>query len=157
MAGASDDHNRIALNLASELNRRLGGRACEAFINDMKLKVSPNSSLFYYPDVFVVCDKTDNARFFRERPTVIFEVISPETERIDRREKFLAYQQIPTVSSYLILEQDAVLATLFRRDQEWRPETVNGAQAMIRLPEIGVSLPLGVIYERTGAAQATEV
>jgi Uma2 family endonuclease len=36
MAGASDDHNRIALNIAAELKSQLRGGPCEAFMNDMK-------------------------------------------------------------------------------------------------------------------------
>jgi Uma2 family endonuclease len=68
MGGASDDHNRIAGNIFNELSNRLRGRHCEAFINDMKAKVLPDSHVFYYPDVMVVCDPSDNAKYFRERP-----------------------------------------------------------------------------------------
>ena len=85
MAGASADHNRISGNIFTELSNRLRGGRCEAFMNDMKLKTLADSRLFYYPDVFVACDPADNAEYFRERPTVIFEVLSKETERTDRR------------------------------------------------------------------------
>ena len=86
MAGASDDHNRIAGNIFGELRERLRGKRCEPFMVDMKAKVPPTiAGAYYYPDVLVACDPTDNAKYFRERPAVIFEVISPETERIDRR------------------------------------------------------------------------
>ena len=84
MAGASDDHNRISLNIAASLHAQLRGKPCEAFFNDMKAKVAP---AFYYPDVMVVCDPADNHRYFRERPSVVFEVSSPDTERTDRRER----------------------------------------------------------------------
>src|SRR5436309_8809596 len=79
MAGASDDHNRIAGNIYSALHQRLSGRRCEPFMADMKLKI-PGSQAFYYPDVLAVCDPSDNEKYFRERPTVVFEVLSPETE-----------------------------------------------------------------------------
>ena len=39
MAGASDDHNRIVLNLSSELRVALRGRPCEPFATDMKVKI----------------------------------------------------------------------------------------------------------------------
>src|SRR5687768_17178933 len=90
MAGASDDHNRIAGSLFGEIYSHLRGKRCEAFTNDMKVRL-PESDAFYYPDVLVACDPSDNNRYFRERPSHIFEVISPETERVDRREKMLAY------------------------------------------------------------------
>src|SRR5947209_20560256 len=78
MAGASDDHNRIAVNIVGELRERLRGKKCEPFGTDMKLKI-PGSQAFYYPDAQVVCDPTDDAKYFRERPAVVFEVASPET------------------------------------------------------------------------------
>src|SRR5438876_7868674 len=74
MAGASDDHNRIAGNIFGELRERLRGKRCEPFMADMKLKIAENE-VFYYPDVLVACDPSDNATHFRERPTVIFEVL----------------------------------------------------------------------------------
>src|SRR5437667_587287 len=80
MAGGSDDHNRIAMNIWRELGQALRGKRCEAFGADMKLKV-PGSEVFYYPDAMVVCDLNDNAKYFREWPTVVFEVLSEETER----------------------------------------------------------------------------
>src|SRR2546423_12911991 len=72
MAGASDDHNRIAGNIHGELRERLRGKRCEPFMADMKLKI-PGSQAFYYPDVLVVCDPADKANYFRERPPVVFE------------------------------------------------------------------------------------
>ena len=60
MAGASDDHNRVVLNICGELRERLRGKRCEPFMADMKLKM-PGSEAFYYPDVLVACDPTDNA------------------------------------------------------------------------------------------------
>src|SRR5437867_13172547 len=68
MAGASDDHNRIAGNIFRELANALRGHRCEAFINDMKVKIPPAFAEVYdYPDVLVVCDPTDNAKYYRER------------------------------------------------------------------------------------------
>jgi len=155
MAGASDDHNRIAINITGELRERLRGKRCEAFMVDMKVKTPPTiATVYYYPDVLVACDATDNARNFRERPTVIFEVISPETERIDRREKFFAYWQIPTLSAYVIVEQERMALTVFRKlGSEWTSETVEGSRAVLKLPEIGADIPLERIYERTAVAK----
>src|SRR5438477_10625749 len=69
MAGASDDHNRIAGNIFGELRERLRGKRCEPFITDMKLKI-PGGHVFYYPDALVACDPADNAKYFREQPTI---------------------------------------------------------------------------------------
>jgi len=156
MAGASDDHNRIAGNIFAELREKLRGHRCEPFINDMKVKIPPSfADVYYYPDVLVACDPTDNARYFRERPTVIIEVLSPETERTDRREKAIAYRQIPTVEAYVLIEQERMAATILcRTEPGWQSEVIEGPGSILKLPGIGVEIPLERIYERTAVAGA---
>lgn len=64
MAGASDDHNRIVLNLAAELRTALRGKRCEPFATDMKVRIPPVfAEAFYDPDVLVVCDPISTNRF----------------------------------------------------------------------------------------------
>ena len=156
MAGASDDHNRIAGNIFRELGNALRGRQCEPFINDMKVKIPPAfADVYYYPDVLVACDPTDNARYFRERPTVLIEVLSTETERTDRREKALAYRQIPTVEAYVLVEQERMAATILRRTEPgWQSEVIEKRGSILKLPGLGVEIPLERIYERTAVAGA---
>ena len=157
MAGASDDHNRIAGNIFRELSNAFRGRRCEPFINDMKVKIPPAfADVYYYPDVFVVCDPADNAKYHRERPSVILEVISPDTERIDRREKSIVYRSIPELTAYVIVEQDRIAMTVLRRSESgWQSEVLEGPGAVLELPGIGVEIPLERIYERTTMGTAT--
>lgn len=156
MAGASDDHNRIAGNIFGELRERLRGKRCEPFINDMKVKIPPVfADVFYYPDVMLACDPSDNAKYYRERPTVIFEVLSPETERTDQREKAIAYHAISSLTAYVIVEQDRLALTVQRRTEAgWHPEVLEGRSAILRLPEVGFEISLEHIYERTAALQS---
>ncbi|MGC8808599.1 MAG: Uma2 family endonuclease, partial [Thiomonas sp.] len=58
MAGASDAHVTISLNLASALRAHLRGGPCRTYIADMKLEVDA-ASAYFYPDVFVTCDAAD--------------------------------------------------------------------------------------------------
>lgn len=121
MAGTSDEHNRIVVNLGSELRAALRGKRCEPFTVDVKVKIPPAfADAFYYPDVMVVCDPTDNAKYFRECPTVIFEILSPDTERTDRREKAIAYRQISTIQNYILVEQDRLAMTVLHRAEDGR-------------------------------------
>ncbi len=76
---------------------------------EMKVKIPPvYSDAFYYPDVMVVCDPADKNRYYRERPTIIIEVLSPDTERTDRREKANADRQIPTLAAYIMVESSRI-------------------------------------------------
>ena len=148
MAGASDDHNRIGGNIFSFLHAALRGKRCEPFGSDMKFKI-PRFDSFYYPDVMVTCDPTDNAKYFRERPTVVFEVLSPDT-----REKRYAYETVEALKVYVLVAQDRTEAIIYRRTPEgaWSIETLQGLNATLRLPKIAVEIPFARIYERTAIA-----
>ena len=69
MAGASDRHNRISLNLAAKLDGHLDDGPCEVFIADMKVSVS--EIVFYYPDVVVACDGPAADPYYRKQPRLI--------------------------------------------------------------------------------------
>lgn len=155
MAGASDDHNRIAINIVSQLVERLRGKRCEPFGADMKLKM-PGSEAFYYPDALIACDPSDSAAYFRERPMVVFEVLSPDTERTDQREKRFAYSLIPSLKVYVIVAQDKSELTILRRGKrgQWVGEVLSGRDSVLKLPEVKVEIPLTRIYERTRVARA---
>jgi len=154
MAGASDDHNRIAINIVSQLVECLRGKRCEPFGAGMKLKM-PGSEAFYYPDALIACDPADSATYFRERPTVVFEVSSPDTERIDQREKRFAHSLIPSLKVYVIVAQDKSELTILRRGKrgQWVSQVLSGSDSVLKLPEVKVEIPLARIYERTRVAR----
>ena len=151
MAGGSDNHNRIARNIVSYLDDALADSPCEPFGSDMKVRIPPSyGDIFYYPDAMVVCDPTDNARFHRERPTFIFEVLSPDTERRDRGEKATAYRQIATIEAYILIEQTRMAATILHQAQDgWRTELIEGTTAVLHLPKLNVDIPFKRVYRKT--------
>lgn len=118
MAGASDRHHRICANLFIKLDSHLAQSRCEAFMAEMKLKADEKT--FYYPDVFVSCDKIKPSAFYREEPILVVEVVSPSTRQTDRREKLRVYQHIPSVQEYIIIEQDKIQVEIHRRQPDGR-------------------------------------
>lgn len=148
MAGASEEHNVIAVNLVAALHAHLRGKPCRAYIVDLKVRLQiARTDVFYYPDVMVVCDPRDTERYFKRHPKVLIEVLSPETERTDRREKFISYLQIETLEEYVLVAQDTMEVTIFRRAQEWQPEILRQPEDCLRLPCLDFSLPLSSVYE----------
>jgi Uma2 family endonuclease len=102
MAGASIEHNIISGNIYSSLRAHLRGKPCGAFMAAVKVRLEfVSDDVFYYPDVMVACDPRDTDRFFKRFPRGLIEVMSESTERIDRREKRLSYQQIETLEEYV--------------------------------------------------------
>src|SRR5688572_30154008 len=113
MAGASDRHHRIRANSFKMLDNAVQFGECEAFITDMKLKVDEET--VYYPDVFVACDGNPESPYYRVKPRLIIEVVSPSTRQIDRREKFKVYREIESLQEYVIVEQDKMQVEIHSR------------------------------------------
>jgi Uma2 family endonuclease len=149
MAGASDEHNTIALNLASEIRSQLKGRPCKAYVTDMRLRVTP-TGLYTYPDVMAVCgerqfldDKTDTLL----NPTMIAEVLSPTTEAYDRGDKFAKYRQLSSLREYVLIAQDKVLVERYtRQGDQWLLTEFKSLDDALPLPSIGCEISLREIY-----------
>ncbi len=154
MAGAKNRHNQIARNILGELYGMLRGHTCEPFNSDAKVRIRNGDDVrFYYPDAMVVCELNPPEEVFQDRPVVLFEVLSESTARVDREEKLRAYQSIPSVRAYVIIESEGVGVTSYYRASEgaeWAVESLDARGESIRLDSIGCTLSLEALYARTG-------
>jgi Uma2 family endonuclease len=107
MAGATDAHNTLAGNLFVACHGARRNSPCRPFMSEMRLRLEGGHT-YYYPDVMVVCKPEDKDPLFKSQPCMLAEVLSPSTASIDRREKLIAYKQIPSLREYLIISQDQV-------------------------------------------------
>ena len=148
MAGASDRHNRISLNLAARLDGHVDDGPCEVFIADMKVSVS--ESVFYYPDVVVACDGPAADPYYRKQPRLIIEVTSPGTERIDRSEKLVAYKRVKSLKEYVIVAQDRAQIEVFRRGRgdRWSWQVLTEPSDELKLESVGLTLTVAQVYRR---------
>lgn len=135
--------NLIAGNIFAALHNHLRGTACRVFAGTMKVRVGDD---FYYPDVFVACERVDGERLFRTRPLLIVEVLSPGTELLDTRDKLLAYQRIDSLREYVLAEQDRPeVRVIGRTAQGWDSATCTGTMP-VRLASVDLTLSLADIY-----------
>jgi Uma2 family endonuclease len=150
MAGAGDSHNVIAMNLYGSLHAKLRGKTCQPFGSDMKLNLRQASDTYiYYPDAMVVFDPTDSGNGWRERPSLVFEIISDSTRHVDEREKRMAYSNLPSLEAYVRIEPErASVAVDWRTDSGWKAEIIEGRDSQIKFPRTGIALTLGDLYER---------
>ena len=148
MAGARNTHNRLKGNIFGALHLRLRGKRFEVWDSDTKIRIHlPDQVRFYYPDDSVVRKPNPEEDSFQDRPVVLFEVLSQKTRRIDEGEKKDAYLTIPSLSVYVLVEQEAPAMVVFRRTpQGFVREVYAGLDAVLPLGEIDTSLPLSEIY-----------
>jgi len=144
MTGGTAAHARLQRNLAVSLAGRLRGGLCEFYGSDLKIETARG---FRYSDGFVACSPvTGDATVVRE-PVVIFEVLSDSTARTDLVTKNQEYAAVATMRRYVVLAQDAIAGTMFERvDGDWVGHLLH-ADSILRMPEIGVEVPLMELYE----------
>jgi Uma2 family endonuclease len=152
MAGASRDHNRIALNLGAALHAQLAGGPCEAFVSDMRVKAAPTET-YFYPDVVVACGASeleDEQEDTLLNPVVIAEVLSPSTSDYDHTRKWEHYRRIPSLKDYLLVSQSEPRVERYARQSEglWLFSETSGLDAILRLDSIGCTIALRDVYER---------
>lgn len=152
MTGASEEHNLITLNVASELRAQLKKRNCKTYSNDMRVKV-PATGLYTYPDVAVVCGEAQFEDDFVDtllNPVLIVEVLSKSTARYDRIDKFTHYRSIPSFTEYLLVAQDEFHVTQYVRQTEgrWLLTDYRSPEDTLQLESVECSLSLKEIYDK---------
>ncbi len=72
------------------------------------------------PDLTVVCEREKLDAFgCKGTPTLVVEIISPETEKKDRRDKFILYEEVGVPEYWIISPADQTLM-VFTRDERGR-------------------------------------
>ena len=157
MSGESRRHNRIVGNVFARLWADVRGGPCRVSVNGVKLRTA---DVVYYPDVMVACGPEPADPRLEEAPCLVVEVLSPSTERTDRREKAMVYHGIPSLGAYLVVEQECRLVERHWRDADgrWRRDTLVERGA-IPLPCPPAAPPLGLdeIYDGLTLPPAAEV
>jgi Uma2 family endonuclease len=147
MVGASDRHGLITLNFAGVLSQCLPDR-CQVFSSDMKVRIrTAERDIFYYPDVVVCCDPRDRETYYRQHPCLVVEVLSPQTARLDRFEKFMFYRQLDALQEYILVSQDYRQVEVFRRSEQWHGAPYTQGEVPLRSVDLGVTID--AIYRRT--------
>ena len=150
MAGASREHNLIALNVGGEIRSGLRGRPCEAYAGDMRVRV--DDGRYVYPDVVVACGEPrfeDGEVDTLLNPTRIVEVLSPSAEDRDLGWKLNQYKTIESLQEIVIIDQDEARIKLYtKREGNWVPSELDDLDATLRLDSIGCEVPLREVYAR---------
>jgi Uma2 family endonuclease len=166
MAGESDAHGCISVNIVASLHAQLRGTSCQVRTRDTKVRSGPILSagetargLFCYPEVLVICGDPEFHDALKDvvlNPRAILEVLSESTEAFDRGEKFTRLQTWnPSLTDYVLVSQDRAQVEHFARqpDGSWSYRLTTGLDASIAIPSINCTLKLADVYERVALAE----
>ena len=144
MAGGTAAHSAIQTNLIVALGVRLRGRPCRPHGSELKIEVAGR---IRYPEAFVVCTPVPPRSMVVADPVVVFELVIYGTANDDLVVKNAEYRATPSIQRYVVLQQTHAGAIVFaRKGEDWVTELVSGEEAVLRMPEIGIEIPLAELY-----------
>ncbi|MBL8549413.1 MAG: Uma2 family endonuclease [Hyphomonadaceae bacterium] len=145
MVGGTNAHNRISGNVFSFLHGRLAGGRCIPYTMNTKVMI-PNGNV-RYPDVLVDCGPFRANDIAAVEPSVVIEIYSKSTTKIDRTEKLDAYRLVPTIRHILHLHQDEAKGVLWSREESgWKETALEGPRAKAHFAAIEVRMPFSAAY-----------
>ncbi|MGH9949106.1 MAG: Uma2 family endonuclease [Pyrinomonadaceae bacterium] len=162
MAGESDFHGLISVNLVGVLYSQLKGKDCSVRTKETKVKTggfstksgSSTKGMFSYPDVLIVCGEVKYHDKFKDvilNPRVVIEVLSPSTEIFDRNDKFSRYRMFnDTLNDYILVSQDKPMIEHFirQKDNSWVLYAYIGLDKTCTINSVGCRLKLSEVYDR---------
>jgi Uma2 family endonuclease len=81
-------------------------------------------------------------------PVLVVEVLSPGTERYDRRTKVPAYCEIASLNEILLIDSEAAYAEILRREGDrWTVELLHGRDAILYLASVELRVSMAELYE----------
>ncbi len=109
MAGATEAHNTTSFNTGGALRRLIRRGPCRGFTSDQRIHVPRPKKYYTYPDGGVVCGKSQfhpkgGKQMVLMNPSLLFEVLSPRTEKHDRTTKLMLYRQIESLQDVLLVD-----------------------------------------------------
>jgi Uma2 family endonuclease len=156
MAGGSEDHSALALNVLAALLGAIGDRPCRVHTSDLRIYVEA-VGLATFPDGSVICGPlqqhapSPNATALN--PLVLLEVTSDSSEEYDTGAKLEAYQTIPTLREVILVSHRERRITIHRRDAagSWAMR-VAIAGGRIAVESLGAELIIDTIYRNSSIA-----
>lgn len=148
MAPPAEAHRVLAVRLVSRIDGALSGRRpCNAQI-EAGVTRPDRADTYFVADIAATCTPIQLGRQAIEEPFLIVEILSPGTERHDRRVKLPAYRQLPSVEEILFIDSDGIYAELHRRsDAQWVTEILRGPDAVLALASVPIEIRLGDPYD----------
>ncbi len=153
MVGGSINHSQIGLNIQFALRTRLRGSGCRPLGPDAG--VATVGDTVRYPDALITCTKTPGHSYLVQGVIVVFEVISPGNGWIDRIVKLREYLAVPSIHTYVIVEQNGIGLTVLERreDNTWMATTLT-ADDTLRLRAPDIEIPVAELYEDVDLPEA---
>lgn len=146
------NHNRIAVNIVSALARQIDTDKFEIATGDFAVTTGPQDVRF--ADVMVETAGGPGDERVSRQPIVLVEILSPSTMHVDFGSKLHEYLALPTLDTYLLIDQDRRHVWQWTRgiDGSWPEEPIrlDAPLSVVSIDAIGAGLSFEEIYRNVG-------
>ena len=142
----SRNHAKVALGIAAALFARLDRDQYQVSSAGFGVETAAG---IRYPDAVVDPAGRDGSELTTDAPLFIAEVLSPSSIAVDMIEKAAEYRQIESLTAYAVFSQDEPRVWVWRKGENgWpaAPAMIEGEDAALEIPALGVAFPLREIY-----------
>lgn len=137
---------KFSVQIALRTALRAGDLPCRMLPDG--LSVTIDAGTVFEPDALVYCgEPLDPDAIVVPEPTVVVEVLSPGTKRIDTGRKLQGYFRLPSVMHYLIVDAERRTVIHHRRADADLIETRIAAAGELRLDPPGLTLPVAALFD----------
>ncbi len=147
MAGTTDQHDTITVNLIIAIGNQLRNSGCRPKTADTAVRTKIRN--VRRPDVTIECSPVLKGSLEARNPIAVFEVLSPTTRKIDRTVKLQEYLKHPTLRTIVHIDPDELDVVVFTRGEDggWADTRLEYIDDVLTLPELNVALSLPAIYD----------
>jgi Uma2 family endonuclease len=158
MAAPSMRHQRVAINLSSQIKWFLKKSPCQIFAApfDVRLPLPAHRAkgdkidTVVQPDICIICDKTKlDEQGCIGAPDLIVEILSPGNSKKEMREKYDLYQEAGVTEYWVVFPSEQVLQRYILNEQNiylaQRPDVEGDLVGITFLP--GFELKVEEIFE----------
>ena len=156
MAPPAAAHRMLSARLLTGIESALSyRRPCNA-LGEAGIVRPDRADTYFEADIAASCERHQFGQQALHAPFLIVEVLSPSTERHDRRVKVPVYRQIESIEEILLVASDDIYAEVHRRaGAQWLIEILRGRDAAIDLASVPLQISLADLY-RDIAVDAAE-
>jgi Uma2 family endonuclease len=147
LSGVNRRHNKVRAQLFRLLSNQLAGTGCDAYASTAAIRTGPDG--IRYPDLIVDCGTPADDGYVFENPRLVVEILSPATKSFDLTGKIAEYWLLDGLPYILIIDPEERRAQLHTRQtgDVHAIDRFAAADAIIDLPELGLSIPLAELFE----------
>ena len=102
-------HQQVSGNIYSELRTK---NSCEKCLVAIEIDYKVSEDTVISPDVLVACGDDLGEKYLKKTPNIVFEILSPSTQRKDRDEKYHLYES-ERIKYYIIVDSQIKIAEIY--------------------------------------------